>query len=175
MIWMLLTSLPLLMWGGLLLAPWQPWRTREVLDANASGDFDSLTDVTVVIPARDEARYIDRTLEGVRAQGPGPRIILVDDQSTDDTARVAACSGGPSPVSPHAGDDPDVLGSGRRSGISIAMGNPDCWGVFMRHDGQLPPYPPVLRPSVSLGRRPSLDRHDLSHDDLDVGHPVLAG
>lgn len=94
MVWIILTFLPMLLWGGLLIVPWHPWRVREVLDAAFSMDVESLTDVTVLIPARDEARYIGRALDSVRAQGPGPRIILVDDQSMDDTARVAARSGG---------------------------------------------------------------------------------
>ncbi len=48
-----------------------------------------LTQVTVLIPARNEAGIIGTTLRGVGAQGPGIRIMVVDDQSTDDTARAA--------------------------------------------------------------------------------------
>ncbi len=53
--------------------------------------------VTVVVPARDEAASIDRTLRSLLAQDyPGPfRVILVDDQSTDATADIARRIGDP--------------------------------------------------------------------------------
>jgi hopene-associated glycosyltransferase HpnB len=46
--------------------------------------------VTVLIPARDEAETIGATLAALAAQGHGLDVIVVDDQSTDDTAKVAA-------------------------------------------------------------------------------------
>lgn len=84
-------------WLGVLLAPWRPWSTREQLDADetlaerpgAEGERASLADVTALVPARDEAVTLPRTLVGLRAQGPELRIIVVDDQSTDGTRDVA--------------------------------------------------------------------------------------
>jgi hopene-associated glycosyltransferase HpnB len=76
-----------LLWLGLLLAPWRPWSTKEQLEA-----FDAredLSDVTVLIPARNEAATISRTLSALTKQGLGLRVILVDDQSTDGTADAA--------------------------------------------------------------------------------------
>lgn len=93
MIWNVLAFVPLFIWCSILLLPWKPWRTKEVLDADPGADADPLQELTVLIPARNEAQVIDRTLRGVRAQGPDLRIILVDDQSTDDTARTARQSG----------------------------------------------------------------------------------
>lgn len=83
-----LALLPVLMWLGLLVAPWRAWSTREHLEADASC-VEELGGVTVLIPARNEAEGIGRTLSALRAQGPGLSIIVVDDQSTDGTASVA--------------------------------------------------------------------------------------
>jgi hopene-associated glycosyltransferase HpnB len=70
--------------------PWQPHRTRERLepsgDASASVDLDN---VAVLIPARNEAAVIERTLVSLGRQGRGLAVVLVDDQSTDGTAAVA--------------------------------------------------------------------------------------
>jgi hopene-associated glycosyltransferase HpnB len=43
----------------------------------------------VLIPARDEAETIGRTIAALAEQGDGLRAIVVDDQSTDDTAGIA--------------------------------------------------------------------------------------
>jgi hopene-associated glycosyltransferase HpnB len=48
-----------------------------------------LSDVTALVPARDEAAIIAQTVAGLRAQGTGMRIVVIDDQSSDDTARIA--------------------------------------------------------------------------------------
>lgn len=79
----------LILWAGLLLVPWQPWRTTEALEADDSGDPENLGDVTVLIPARNEAEVIERTLRAVLAQGPDIRVILVNDSSTDGTGEKA--------------------------------------------------------------------------------------
>lgn len=89
MIWMLLALAPFFLWGGILLLPWRPWATREYLNASDVVGPEPLPDITVLIPARNEAEVIGRTLEGIRAQGPGMGIIVVDDQSTDQTTREA--------------------------------------------------------------------------------------
>ena len=77
------------MWLGLLLLPWRPWSTRERISADLSSDKSALTDVSVLIPARNEASCIRQTLRGLQAQGPFAAIMLVDDQSEDDTKAVA--------------------------------------------------------------------------------------
>ncbi len=82
-----LALVPALMWLGLALLPWRPWSTREALDAGDPGRADeSLGDVTVLVPARNEAETVARTLPAVAAQGRDLRILLVDDGSTDGTA-----------------------------------------------------------------------------------------
>ena len=77
-----------IIWAGILALPWQPWRTREKLEATPTEDAD-LSDVTVLVPARNEAGVIAETLQSVAAQGRGLNIILVDDESDDGTAAVA--------------------------------------------------------------------------------------
>ncbi len=64
-------------------------RAREVLDAPANPAAADLGDVTVLIPARNESKTIAQTLGGVFGQGPNLRVILVDDQSTDNTVEMA--------------------------------------------------------------------------------------
>ncbi len=82
---------PALMWLGLLLVPWRPWSTREHLEADpAAGQAFDLSDVTVLIPARNEGDVVGVTLAGLQAQGMGLQVVVVDDQSTDDTAGIAA-------------------------------------------------------------------------------------
>ena len=76
-------------WLAVLLAPWQPHRTRERLEADPTAPHD-LADVSVVIPARDEAAVIARTLAALRLQGERLEVIVVDDQSTDGTREICA-------------------------------------------------------------------------------------
>lgn len=70
--------------------PWRPWFNREVLDAmeGVNGDL-ALDEITVLIPARNEAEVIQRTLQSVIEQGPGVRIVLIDDHSEDATVEKA--------------------------------------------------------------------------------------
>ena len=82
---------PALMWLGLLLVPWRPWSTREHLEADpAAGQVADLSDVTVLIPARNEDDVLGATLAALQSQGAGLQMVVVDDQSTDATASVAA-------------------------------------------------------------------------------------
>ncbi len=87
---LILALIPALMWLGMALLPWRPWSVREALDAEdpVVGE-QSLAEVTVLIPARNEAEIVGRTLPAVAGQGPALRALLVDDGSTDGTARRA--------------------------------------------------------------------------------------
>lgn len=78
------------MWVGLLLVPWRPWSTRERLEADPAAEGRDLSEVTVLIPARHEAEVIGTVLASLREQGAGLQVIVVDDQSNDGTAAVAA-------------------------------------------------------------------------------------
>ncbi|MFI6288300.1 glycosyltransferase [Streptomyces sp. NPDC051018] len=83
----------LLAWGWLLLGQGFFWRTDQRLPhpARGSGAPGSWPDVTVVVPARDEAAVLPDSLPSLLAQDyPGSAgIVLVDDGSTDGTADVA--------------------------------------------------------------------------------------
>ena len=79
------------MWLALLLLPWRPWGTRERL-APATV-VAVLGDVTVLIPARDEAKTLSRTLRALAEQGDGLEVVVIDDQSGDGTAAVALAAG----------------------------------------------------------------------------------
>lgn len=80
----------LLIWLSILCLPWRPWSTRESLDASQFSPTFDLSQLTVIIPARDEAEHIAQTLTNVIEQGKGHRIIVVDDESSDATASIAA-------------------------------------------------------------------------------------
>jgi len=77
-----------LIWATVLLLPWQPWRAREHFSPDPDNKRD-LGAVTAIIPARNEAGVIAATLDRLVSQGPGLRVIVVDDQSTDGTAELA--------------------------------------------------------------------------------------
>ena len=72
-----------------LFLPWRPWSTKEIMNAASPGAEEDLSDITVLIPARNEAEMMQTTLPAIKAQGRRLQIILVDDQSTDGTAQVA--------------------------------------------------------------------------------------
>ncbi len=87
------TALSALLWLTVLVLPWRPWSTAERLIIPADLDAIDLGDVTVLIPARDEASCIADTLRALNAQGNIARIVLVDDQSSDGTGQVARSVG----------------------------------------------------------------------------------
>ena len=98
-------SAALLIWFIVLVLPWRPWSTREQLQADPRLHGESLDDVTVLIPARDEASVLPATLASLSEQGPGLAIVVVDDQSGDatgdlarGTAGVRVISGAPLPA-----------------------------------------------------------------------------
>jgi hopene-associated glycosyltransferase HpnB len=84
-----LGALSTLSWVGFALC-WDLWRASEVLDAvkEAAADED-LGDLTVLIPARNEAEAIQRTLRSLGLQGRNLTVVIVDDRSQDDTVAKA--------------------------------------------------------------------------------------
>ncbi|NIM28117.1 MAG: glycosyltransferase [Gammaproteobacteria bacterium] len=80
-------------WVTIVLLPWRAWSTREHLQADNARIGEALDDVTVLIPARDEADVLPRTLACLAEQGPGLEILVVDDQSSDGTGEIAARCG----------------------------------------------------------------------------------
>ncbi|MDB5985856.1 MAG: glycosyltransferase [Nevskia sp.] len=76
-------------WFGVLLAPWRPWSTRERIEPLGDAADVDCSDITVLIPARNEADVIAQTLASLQRQGRDLRVIVIDDQSEDDTAAIA--------------------------------------------------------------------------------------
>ncbi|HEX5314604.1 MAG TPA: glycosyltransferase, partial [Gammaproteobacteria bacterium] len=89
----ILTAIALGLWAAVLVVPWQPWRCRERLEAEAEGAAASETDFTVLIPARNEASVIGETLAALAAAAPGAPVIVTDDESDDGTAGIVGASG----------------------------------------------------------------------------------
>ena len=85
----------LLVWIIVLSLPWRPWSVRERLEADPGCAGEALDDVSVLIPARNEADAISTTLESLARQGTGLDILVVDDQSSDGTGEVARRCGVP--------------------------------------------------------------------------------
>ncbi len=90
------------------------------------------TDVSIIIPAYNEARTISGVIHRIRSLYPGYEVIVINDGSTDDTARVAREAG--AVVYSH----PYNIGNGAavKSGVRIASGDVL---VFMDGDGQHDP------------------------------------
>ena len=69
--------------------PWRSWSTDESLDADPDLSAVDLSTVTVLIPARDEAAVIADTLTSLKMQDENIKVVLVDDQSSDETVKIA--------------------------------------------------------------------------------------
>jgi 4,4'-diaponeurosporenoate glycosyltransferase len=92
----------LLMVAGWIAGWWLLWRVprleRLMSGRGPSEDSSpaglSLHDVSIVVPARNEARNLPHLLGSLSSQQPPPgQVIVVDDASTDDTAAVARSFG----------------------------------------------------------------------------------
>lgn len=90
-----LVSIAAIFWIAVVILPIRPGSTDERLDIDNARAGSDLRAVTALIPARNEARTIERTLSSLRRQGAALNIIVVDDQSTDQTARLVATQPGP--------------------------------------------------------------------------------
>ncbi len=82
-----------LIWAAIWWAPWRAWRTDETLDGCDASSLQRSVELTVLIPARNEAQLLEATLTALNRQGVGIKIVLIDDQSTDDTALRASALG----------------------------------------------------------------------------------
>jgi len=82
-------AVSLAIWVYLLLGRGQFWRMRP--DPLPSAPLDSAPSVTAVVPARNEAAVVSRSIGSLAAQRYGGEfnIVLVDDASDDGTAEAA--------------------------------------------------------------------------------------
>ena len=89
-------AISLLSWIVVALRPGRAWDCRPVAeDEPAPPDPRSWPSVCILIPARNEAAMLPRTLPALLAQNyPGQwRVVVVDDRSTDGCAEAAASTG----------------------------------------------------------------------------------
>ena len=91
----LAAGLPLAIWIYMMTARGNFWLANQRDDRGQPSDPQTWPAVVAVVPARDEADVITRSIGSLLAQDyPGPfRIILVDDSSSDGTARIAESLG----------------------------------------------------------------------------------
>ena len=88
--------------------------------------------ISVIIPAKNEAKGLRRVLPLLREILPGAEIIVVDDGSDDDTAQVIAANGVRSAHSPYSMGNGAAIKRGTRAATGDIL-------VFMDGDGQHDP------------------------------------
>ncbi len=83
-----LTLFGTLIWLIIALLPWRPWYIEDTLDQHVLNLEEDLSEITILIPARNEAAMIQNTMMGLKQQHNLASIVIVDDQSTDDTVKI---------------------------------------------------------------------------------------
>jgi hopene-associated glycosyltransferase HpnB len=94
-IWTVVAGLSLAIWLVLIFARHGFWLARERDTCEVPADPSHWPDVVAVVPARDEADVIARSIGSLAAQDyPGRfRVVLIDDSSSDGTADIARALG----------------------------------------------------------------------------------
>ncbi len=94
--WIVIGGIALAAWIYLLVGRGLFWLARERDDAGLPPEPAAWPDVVAVLPARNEADVIERSVGSILAQDyPGAlRVVLVDDASDDGTAARAATAAG---------------------------------------------------------------------------------
>lgn len=88
--------------------------------------------ISVILPAKNEAEGLRRTLPSLRALMPHAELIVVDDGSTDDTSLVATGLGAKVLSSPYSMGNGAAIKRGARAATGDVL-------IFMDADGQHDP------------------------------------
>ena len=85
--------------------------------------------ISIVLPAKNEARAIQQTVKAIRQLNRVDEIIVVNDGSTDDTAQIAEQAGAKVISHPYSKGNGAAIKTGARNAIGDVI-------VFMDADGQ---------------------------------------
>ena len=88
-----------------------------------------MCELSIILPAKNEAEGLKRTLPGLREAYPDAEIIVVNDGSTDATAEIAAGLGAKVVGSPYSMGNGAAIKRGTRAAHGAVL-------VFMDADGQ---------------------------------------
>lgn len=88
--------------------------------------------ISIILPAKNEAEGLRRTLPALRNEFPDAEIIVVDDGSTDDTAAIANANGATVLSSPYSMGNGASIKRGARAATGDIL-------IFMDADGQHDP------------------------------------
>lgn len=91
-----------------------------------------MNEISVVLPARNEAKGLERVLPALRRLLPDAELLVVDDGSEDDTVQVAVRHGARVVSHPYSKGNGAAIKTGARHARGEVI-------VFMDADGQHPP------------------------------------
>ncbi|MEU5659204.1 glycosyltransferase [Streptomyces sp. NPDC047737] len=158
----------LVVWVWLLLGQGFFWRTDQRLPVRAEAEPARWPSVAVVVPARDEAEVLPKTLPSLLAQDyPGvAEIFLVDDCSGDgtgDLARALSVRCGGLPLTVVSPGEPDAGWTGKlwalRHGMALAQrGEPE---FLLLTDADIAHEPDSLRELVTAAGSDGASGFDL--------------
>ncbi len=153
----ILAGLALLAWLGLLLHPARPWDMSPNDEGPPPPDPAAWPAVAVLVPARNEAASLPRTLPALAVQDyPGPwSIVLVDDRSEDGTADAARRLAGDR-VTIRTGSEPPEGWMGKLWALQQALaGREEPW--LLLTDADILHSPDSLRRLVAEAEAGGLD------------------
>lgn len=158
----------LVVWVWLLLGQGFFWRTDQRLPVRAEAEPVRWPSVAVIVPARDEAEVLPKTLPSLLAQDyPGTaEIFLVDDCSGDgtgDLARALSVRCGGLPLTVVSPGEPDAGWTGKlwalRHGMALARrGKPE---FLLLTDADIAHEPDSLRELVAAAGSEGVSGFDL--------------
>jgi hypothetical protein len=113
----------------------------------ATGNSMNQKNVSIIMPAKNEASAIRAVIESIRRHVPDAEILIIDDGSTDDTATVSQVAGARVVSHPYSMGNGAAIKTGARSAVGDVL-------VFMDADGQHDPADiPRLLKGVENGVR----------------------